>query len=190
MFITIYSRKYHQIKNIINKHLPVLFGVESFFEVFKNGCRFVTRHAGTLGGISAPSVVHNNSKRETWLQTKGTYKCGSTSQNTGKGFEMNDYINCNTKSVVYLLTCRKCKLQYVGCTTRSLKCRMREHINHITSCSNTSVVICHFVECNGGDITQLDIQGIEKVKHSDRGGDFTAKLFHREAFWIFTLGTR
>ncbi|OCT77564.1 hypothetical protein XELAEV_18028656mg [Xenopus laevis] len=53
-----------------------------------------------------------------------------------------------------------------------------------------TVVSKHFLECNGSDIRQLKIQGIEKIESSVRGGDLTAKLFHREAFWIFTLGTR
>lgn len=32
--------------------------------------------------------------------------------------------------------------------------------------------------------------GIEKVKNNCRGGDLKQKLPMREAFWIFTLGTR
>ncbi|OCT63516.1 hypothetical protein XELAEV_18044616mg [Xenopus laevis] len=69
-------------------------------------------------------------------------------------------MNCNTKFVVYLLTCLKCRIQYVGCLSRSLKCRMREHIHQITSGSKSTVVSRYFMECSGGDITQLMIQGV------------------------------
>ncbi|OCT99833.1 hypothetical protein XELAEV_18005616mg [Xenopus laevis] len=67
---------------------------------------------------------------------------------------------------------------------------MREHINQITTCSKTSVVSLHFTECNGGNSSQLKIQGVERTEPSNRGGHLMAKLLHREAFWIFTLGTR
>ncbi|OCT81036.1 hypothetical protein XELAEV_18027850mg [Xenopus laevis] len=172
VFITSYSRQYPQVKKIINKYLPVLYGDESLWKLYN----------------------------------KGTYKCGSNrcvtceslyvssvfvSSSTGRAFDVNSYINCNTKFVVYLLNCSKCEIQYVGCITRSLKCRMREHINQITSGSESTVVVSrHFLECGRSDITKLKIQGIEKNEPSVRGGDLTAKLFHREAFWIFTLGTR
>ncbi|OCT76280.1 hypothetical protein XELAEV_18031476mg [Xenopus laevis] len=205
MFITLYSRQYPQVKKIINKYLPVLYGDESLRKVLQSGCKFVTRRAGTLGNMLAPSVIEMEGTRRTWLHTKGTYKCGSkrcvtcermyissgfVRSSTDRSFDIKSYINCNTKFVVYLLTCLKCEIQYVGCTTRSLKCRMREHIDQINSGSESTVASRHFLESSGSYITKLKIQGIENIESSVRGGDLTAKLFHRESFWIFTLGMR
>ncbi|OCT72560.1 hypothetical protein XELAEV_18035541mg [Xenopus laevis] len=205
MFITSFSRQYHKIKTIVRKNLPILFNDESLHNILKDGCKFVTRRAPTLVNLLAPSVVPGKIKSKTWLQTKGTYKCGANrcitcerilvskefkSNSTGKSFKMNHFINCNTKFVTYLLSCSKCGIQYVGCTSRNLKNRMREHINHITSRRNSSVVSRHFLECSDGDIKYLNIQGIEKIEPVYRGGNLMEKLLHREDFWIFTLGTR
>ncbi|OCT99703.1 hypothetical protein XELAEV_18005486mg [Xenopus laevis] len=84
----------------------------------------------------------------------------------------------------------KCNIQYVGSTTRNLKCRMREHIHSIETQSNSTTVSRHFLECSNGDVANLKIQGIEKIYQSLRGGDKAVKLRYREAFWIFTLDTR
>ncbi|OCT78049.1 hypothetical protein XELAEV_18029146mg [Xenopus laevis] len=64
------------------------------------------------------------------------------------------------------------------------------HINHIISRTNSTVVSRHFLESSDGDIKYLNIQGIEKIEPAYRGGNLMEKLLHREAFWIFILGTR
>ncbi|OCT68936.1 hypothetical protein XELAEV_18040245mg [Xenopus laevis] len=80
--------------------------------------------------------------------------------------------------------------QLIFLISRNLKCRMREHIHHIASHSHSTVVSRHFFDCNNGDVKCLDIQGIEKIEPVYRGGNLMERLLHREAFWIFTLGTR
>jgi hypothetical protein len=39
----------------------------------------------------------------------------------------NTKMNCITKNVIYVVTCKKCELQYVGQTSRRLKDRALEH---------------------------------------------------------------
>ena len=51
---------------------------------------------------------------------------GST--NTKECFRLKGEFNCITTGVVYLITCDKCKIQYVGQTGRSFHDRIREHI--------------------------------------------------------------
>lgn len=40
-------------------------------------------------------------------------------------------ITCETKSVIYLITCKKCKKQYVGSTERQAKDRIDEHVRDV-----------------------------------------------------------
>ncbi|OCT70420.1 hypothetical protein XELAEV_18037339mg [Xenopus laevis] len=139
----------------------------------------VTRRAPILGNLLASSVVQSKGNVKTWLHNDGTYKCSMNrcvtcerilvstefvSDKTRKPFKIRNFINCNSKCVVRLRNCSKCGIQYVSCTSRRLKDRMREHINQIVSGSNTTVVSRHFLECGGGDITYLKIQGIEKLE--------------------------
>jgi hypothetical protein len=42
------------------------------------------------------------------------------------------YTNCDSIDCIYILNCKKCNLQYVGKTNRSIKERLREHIDKIT----------------------------------------------------------
>ncbi len=42
-----------------------------------------------------------------------------------------DKYTCNTKNVIYLITCRKCRVQYVGETYGRFKEGMNEHIGYV-----------------------------------------------------------
>ena len=53
-----------------------------------------------------------------------------TSSYTGRSYTGVKY-TCETRNVVYLLTCRKCKKQYVGQTYRTYKTRINEHFGYI-----------------------------------------------------------
>lgn len=71
-----------------------------------------------------------------WLYFKGNYKYGMKgcdycryikkvqgvcSSPTVKTFDITSFINCNTKFLIYVITCDLCHIQYVGRTTRRLK---------------------------------------------------------------------
>ena len=53
-----------------------------------------------------------------------------TSSYTGRNYTGVNY-TCETRNVVYLITCRKCKKQYVGQTYRTYKTRINEHFGYI-----------------------------------------------------------
>ena len=44
-------------------------------------------------------------------------------------------MNCGTKNVIYLITCRKCGIQYVGEMGQSLRKRMNNHWNRLKKLS-------------------------------------------------------
>ena len=66
------------------------------------------------------------------------------SSNTSKKIEINGTFNCKTRNVVYCITCEKCKLQYIGQTTRSLDERVREHIGYIRNLHTNQPTGEHF----------------------------------------------
>ncbi|OCT97489.1 hypothetical protein XELAEV_18009716mg [Xenopus laevis] len=160
LFITSYSRQFTQIKQIINKHIPMLYNDSKLREVLIKGYNF----------------IH---KSKTFVSTR-----------TQKEYNINCFINCNTSYVVYLLTCTHCGIQYVGCTTRPLKNRMREHISQIGAKSSATTVSRHFSQCNQGNVSHLQIQVIDKVRNWSRGGNKQKKLLELEVRWIFILDTR
>ena len=71
---------------------------------------------------------------------RGTHKCTSnrcdvcnylavgdrfSSHVTGTSYTVNYRLDCNSRNVVYLISCKVCGLQYVGSTTTNLKFRLR-----------------------------------------------------------------
>ena len=48
------------------------------------------------------------------------------STNTGKEFKINFPFDCNSKNVVYLITCKVCRMQYVGSTTTKFRSRLNQ----------------------------------------------------------------
>uniref|UniRef100_A0A803K2L1 Reverse transcriptase domain-containing protein n=1 Tax=Xenopus tropicalis TaxID=8364 RepID=A0A803K2L1_XENTR len=145
-FVTAFSNQFYKVKRILYDLIPVLYNDPDLAVVLQDGCNVVARRAPTLGNLLSPTLWKSQPRKTSWLNVKGTYRCGArrcvtctyikqsvsfNSTVTGRSYDMQSYANCNTRYVVYLLTCSKCGMQYVGCTTRSLKCRMREHIRHI-----------------------------------------------------------
>ena len=40
-------------------------------------------------------------------------------------------MNCETKNVVYLISCKRCGIQYVGKTSQTLRSRINNHRNRL-----------------------------------------------------------
>ena len=64
-------------------------------------------------------------------KVKGMKKCGRNCpyikegkvvrcSKTFKNVEVNSQCNCKTENVIYIVTCKKCSMQYIGKTERSL----------------------------------------------------------------------
>jgi len=56
---------------------------------------------------------------------------------------LNTNMDCNSKDLIYLIICSKCKKKYVGETTRKLKDRLNNHTSDIRLKKNTTISI-HF----------------------------------------------
>lgn len=89
--------------------------------------------------------------------------------------------NCETKGVIYLIECRKCKLQYVGLTSQSLKARLSGHKSSIKNKKQTLIAI-HFAT-EGHTYADLSIRILEQVGTCDK------ELRDAEHFWIQALNT-
>ena len=126
----------------------------------------------------------------------GTHKCGKECKlcpyiNSEKQFkstitkEIIKYksdFSCTTVGVIYLVTCNKCNIQYIGQTTRKFNTRMKEHITAIKKCEDT-VIGTHFNSV-GHSLANFSVQIIEKVCPNE-----THILLERERFWILKFNT-
>ena len=46
---------------------------------------------------------------------------------TGRFYSIRQDVHCRSKNVIYLVTCKTCKIQYVGSTSNEFKVRFRNH---------------------------------------------------------------
>ncbi|XP_041420379.1 uncharacterized protein LOC121394196 [Xenopus laevis] len=209
-FVTRYSKQFYMVLDIVKKYIPILYADDDFHKILKGGVNSIPRRSHTLRDHLSPSMYRETNRGDQrnkgFLKVEGSHKCGSrrciTCQHmkiskefkstvTNTSFKIRDYINCNTSTVVYLITCLKCQKQYVGCTSRTLK-RIREHLSQIKNPKTVekSNITRHFSKCNGSDVAYFSVQGIEKVRLGSRGGNLAGLLAKRELFWIFYLHTR
>ena len=92
--------------------------------------------------ILAPSKFKENLQFNFNLEDNGCFKCTKTcdlcknyfvesksfqSCTTGRKHKIKQKMDCSSTNVIYLATCTKCSLQYVGSTTTSFKIRIRNH---------------------------------------------------------------
>lgn len=182
-FSTVYIRQFDQIKCIVHKHLTLLSAVDSLHDVLQNGVHFVSRRAPTIRDRVSPSIfVSKSPSNYNCLTLKGFYHC-SHRQCTMCGFAQVPQTFTSSYSgaryIVYLITCKSCKIQYVGCTTSTLKTRIRRHLSDASRplAIGVSMVSRHRQQVHGGSTNSLKFSGIAKITRPLRGGDIRKKNY-------------
>ena len=113
-----------------------------------------------------------------------------TSSISGKTYKVlgTQAMSCNTTSVVYLITCKRCGIQYVGETGQELRRRMNNHRNRIKSLQ-PQPLYKHF-NSDGHSLDDLTIQPIEEVVlEPGENMSIHSKRLVREDFWMRELKT-
>ena len=127
---------------------------------------------------------------------KGTHACGKSckvcsyinptkeikSTSTSETIKLESDFCCNTIGVIYLVTCNKCCLQYIGQTSRKFNIRMKEHINDIKKAEDKIMGI-HY-NSPGHSLDNFTVQIIEKVTPNT-----PHMLLERERMWILKFNT-
>ena len=95
-------------------------------------------------------------------------------------------VSCSTKNVIYLITCEKCKVQYVGMTTQQIRSRIGAHRRKINNSSYDTMLYHHFLY-PGHTMHDCKVQII--YRHT--GDDESAKdvLLQVEEYYMRKLAT-
>ena len=100
---------------------------------------------------------------------------------TNSKYSVNINTSCQTKCCIYLITCKKCHIKYVGLTKGTLRYRFNYHRGHILAGTEAEAMKLHFTSNNGCNIPDMTAKPIEICT--------TANLEERESFWIHELNT-
>lgn len=89
--------------------------------------------------------------------------------------------NCHDTNVIYLITCKRCNLQYVGQTKRTYRQRMMEHNRSIKRNNLNTLLVKHF---NSDDHSIQDFSStiLQKVNNTDA-------LLDCEKFWTLIINS-
>lgn len=115
-----------------------------------------------------------------------TYSGASfTSSTFGSTHQVIGSMNCRSNNIIYLITCTKCNIQYVGETSRCLSERLTDHRSNIKNKKMTPIAI-HFNIPGHSVLRDLKILGIEKISDTENP---LQKRKQQEALWQRRLGT-
>ena len=103
------------------------------------------------------------------------------------------YVNDHLSNVVYLITCNKFKLQYVGESSQNLNKRFNWHnscFRNPTACTFCKILNTHFSRGKDSSYTVNVIEKLEGAGRTERNNmDFAAKPLRkaRETYWMHEL---
>ena len=103
-------------------------------------------------------------------------------------FETKRNVTCKSSNLIYCITCKVCKKQYVGQTKNRLMDRFGAHITDIKN-NNNKDVSRHFNSINHNGFTDMKIHIVEFI-HAHPDSKFAAALRNIIEFhWIQKLRT-
>ena len=121
----------------------------------------------------------NNDSRCACCKTYGFFTQNIVSTTTGERVSIRENTTCQTSNVVYLVTCEKCKEQYVGETGNCIRLRANQHRSDIQTGHKNIPTVRHFRACG---LKYFKLTELEGVRNSD-----VAIRRARESFWINKL---
>ena len=132
LFVMTYHPKLKSMNKVIVKYLDLLYMNNEVKRVFTPKPMILFRSARKLSSYLLRAKLYPTER------TVGSYKCGGkrcevcinvnetstfTSTVTGETYIINHRFDCNERCLVYLLTCNKCKMQYVEQTIDQFRSR-------------------------------------------------------------------
>ena len=193
------------IQKVIQKHAHLLRSSPELLEIFPSKSIFPAfRRTKNLKDILAPSRFSvDRGINQLEKETGGCFKCSSRcdlcknfliqdskfkSFSTGRTYKINQNLSCSSKNVVYLASCMKCNLQYVGSTSTEFKVRFRNHKSSMRTNKKTCELAVHF-NCNQHEISEINFIVIERITSQGDAAYIDRLFLTREAYWTAQLCT-
>ena len=193
------------VQSIIRKHAHLLRSSPLIAEIFPAKSVFPAyRRTKNLKEILAPSKFQTSPATNQTVNEGGCFKCEKNrcdlcknfllqaskfqSSATGRHYAIRQKLSCSSKNVIYLATCCKCNLQYVGSTSTEFKIRFRNHKSNMLNNRRTCELAVHF-NSSQHDISQIRFIIIEQIISFKNPLHLDQLLLTREAYWMTQLFT-
>ena len=194
-FVVQYNTSLPNLGLTINKYWDLfnLSSKESLNFLHKHKPVVAFKRAKNLQNCLTHSILNkpNESSQSTKCNRRRCTNCSSiiertnfTSTNTDETFNLHFSGNCTSKDVIYLITCKKCKMQYNGQTHQLLSNCMNSHKFNIRNMGDPSFstnVPIHF-NSNDHSMEDFSFMSIDYVSNNMN------RIF-KETYWIHKLDT-
>jgi hypothetical protein len=153
--VTTYGLNNFSLMKTVLKYAPMLLRHPETVHIAREGFLSAQRQTPNLRSLLVRSRFRSTPKRpRKW----GCGPCKDHCMNcqymertssilvtrTNKTYELHGTYDCTTSNVVYVITCKLCKVQYVGETQNKLLTRMAQHRFTINHDDQYKPVACHF----------------------------------------------
>ena len=154
-FITTYNPRLPDINSLLKKHLPILHSDDSMKEVFPtNSITTIYKRNNNLREILSPSLYPVIKRDSSSSSVTSCGKCDIcknflvisnkfTCKASGKHYFIRGNLNCESKNVIYIISCKSCEDQYVGSAV-NFKNRFRVHKSNIKTNKDRCGTSRHF----------------------------------------------
>ena len=217
-FVTTWDPIFPDIGKTIRKFSPLLAEDKECRQLFPKGSFRMAYKRGhkKLKEIVAPSrilIQDNQLGRNSRVgQCRKCNKCGENpkgrkranglnnckvleegsvfySKSTGERYTIRQNIDCRSKNVIYLVNCKKCRMQGVG-KSEDFKTRISNYISHIIQSKATCGIVKHFIEMEGHSIEHFGIMGIVHIENPPGTKSALKKMLADfEGYWQIKLQT-
>ena len=160
-FVITFNPNLPDVGNIIRKHLFILQTNPKLKELFPRGSIIPSfRRSKNLKELLAPFCLKTVNEGQTIHHNNDCFKCKRNrcdlcrnffvesksflSFQTSKKYTIHSRLPCDSKNVIYLVSCEKYRLQYVGSTTTDFRIRFHYHKSAMLTNKTTCEVTIHF----------------------------------------------
>ena len=108
---------------------------------------------------------------------------------TKSKYKIRGFLTCYTKNIIYLIACKCCGKQYIGCAT-GFKGRFRIHKSDINTGKIRCGVASHLLNVCKSATCKTEYLQVQLIKHVlVREGEDAKVLWEREKYWQVQLYT-
>ena len=178
VFVIHYDPRLPNVNAIVKKHFRVMTQDPHMKAVFPDPPLIAYRRQRNIREVLIRAKVPPVTKRPK-RELLGMRKCnrdvycnytmvGDHVKATASSYQhqITTKVTCTTSNIIYLITCMKCLMQYVGETKRRLKDRLAEHQGYVRNKDLTKATGQHF-NTRGHSIYDMHITILEHVKNAD-----------------------
>ena len=111
------------------------------------------------------------------------------STSMGAVYKIRQTIDCRSKNIIYLLTCKRCRMQGVG-SALDFQGRVSDYIMHMYKKIDTCEIVEHFLKLEDHSLWDFSIMGIVQTENPPRNREkLKQRLRESEGFWQVNLNT-